>query len=83
MKQAGHDEITRFFRQVLSEVNEALRDLDIRDERAWELARRLHELWREAMRRASDSENSSPDSHPKGHPAMEELLQMIDVEVER
>jgi len=83
MKQAGHDEITRFFRQVLSEVNEALRDLDIRDERAWELARRLHELWREALRRASDPDLSSPVSHSKGHPAMEELLQMIDVEVER
>lgn len=83
MKQAGHDEITRFFRQMLAEVNEALRDLDIRDERAWELARRLHELWREALRRTSDSGISSRDTYPKGHPAMEELLQMIDVEAGR
>jgi len=83
MKRVGQDEITQFFRQMVAAVNEALGELDISDDAAWELARRLHQIWREALRRASGSQAHKSDAHPKGHPAMEDLLQMIDVEADQ
>jgi hypothetical protein len=83
MSRVAQDEITDFFRQVVVAINESIRGLDIRDEEAWELARRLHQLWREALRRVNSATSVSPGSHSKGHPAMEDLLQMIDVEVEQ
>jgi hypothetical protein len=79
MKSCGQDEITRFFRQVVAAVNEAVVELDIGDQAAWDLARKLHARWREALRRAHTAPPPpEPPSH--GHPAMEDLLQMIDLE---
>ena len=81
MNPCTQDEITRFFRQVITAVNEAVVDLDIGDQAAWDLARKLHALWREALRRAH-SAPPRPEPSPHGHPAMGDLLQMIDLEVE-
>ncbi len=79
MRPMGQDEITPFFRQVVVAVNDAIAAMNLEEPAAWELARTLHSLWREALRRAHSKPR--PSEHlPKGHPAMEELLQMIDVE---
>ena len=83
MRRVGQDEITQFFRQMVVAINEALGDHDISDDVAWELARQLHQLWRDALRRASGNEERKAVAHPKGHPAMEDLIQMIDVEAEQ
>lgn len=79
MKPCGQDEITRFLRQVVTAVNEAVIELGIGDQAAWALARKLHALWREALRQAHAA-TPRPEPTPHGHPAMEDLLQMIDLE---
>ena len=82
MTRGAHEEITIFFRQVVEAVNVALGDVDLREDAAWELARQMHECWRDALRRAFCADVPPATARPKGHPAMEDLLRMIDLEVE-
>lgn len=82
MKHASKHEITEFFQDIVAELNRLLADLEIDNGAMWELSRRLHTVWRAAMKRAQPDVSSRglPEAH--GHPALEELLRLVKVEVQ-
>lgn len=80
MTLLNQDEITNFFRQVVTAVNETVGRKDANDPALWDLAQRLHSIWREALRRAHSAGTARPSVTLTGHPALEELMRMIDVE---
>lgn len=74
--------VTRFFGELVDELARSLAHMDTGDKTAWELARRLHGIWRETIRRSRSSqpEDTPP---PEGHPAFTELKRLVDMEVEQ
>lgn len=73
--------LTQFFGEVVAELARGLAHLDGGDETAWEISRRLHAVWRAAIRRTRGAEaQEAPEA--VGHPAFTELKRLVDLEVE-
>jgi hypothetical protein len=81
MKHSSKHEITEFFQEIVGELNSGLADAGIDDGLMWELSRRLHAVWRAAMKRARPDASPNASPEPPGHPALEELLRLANVEV--
>jgi len=81
MSHTSRHEISEFFQEIVGELNHTLADARIDDGLLWELSRRLHAVWRAAMKRARPDDSTGDWSEPLGHPAFEELLQLVKVEV--
>jgi len=73
--------LTKLFREVVVAVNETLWDLDPDGQKTFELARRLHSIWREALRNSFKAPVREPEAGLGSRSAMDELLHLIDVEV--
>ncbi|GEM_PF-6676140 len=71
--------LTKLFRDLVLAVGEATKDMEIGDDRVWELARKLHSLWRGALRSVRSAETADPAQDLSGHQAMQELIRLIDV----
>lgn len=70
--------LTRMFRDVVLAVTEATEGMDIGDHRVWELARKLHGIWRAALRSVRAADTGDPAQALSGHQAMQELIRLID-----
>ena len=81
MDHTSKHEISEFFQEIVGELNRGLADAGIDDGLLWELSRRLHAVWRAAMKRAQPDGSANESPEPHGHPAFEELQRLVEVEV--
>lgn len=81
MKRTRQEELTEFFGEVVAEVSQTLSDCEIDDEVMWKLSRRLHGVWREAVKRLHAEESGRTRQPGESHPAFNELMRMVRVEV--
>jgi len=81
MKQTRQEELTKFFGEVVAEVNQTLSNSEIDDDLMWKLARRMHTVWREALKRLHAEESGRTRQPGESHPAFNELMRMVRAEV--
>jgi len=81
MKRSTRDELRVLFRTLVCDVNDVLTSRNVPEDVMWEMARRLHSTWREAMNRLETSDADEVRAAANRHPALSELLRLIDFEV--
>jgi len=81
MKRNRQEELTEFFGEVVAEVSQTLSDCEIDDEVMWKLSRRLHGVWREAVKRLHDEDSCGSRRPGESHPAFNELMRLVRAEV--
>lgn len=81
MKQTRQKELTEFFGELVAEVSAILSDREINEETIWMLSRKLHDVWRGAVKRLYEEESGETRQSGECHPAFKELLRLINSEM--
>ena len=81
MKRTRQEELTEFFGEMVAEISQTLSDGEIDDDLMWKLSRRLHGVWREAVKRLHAEESASIRQPGESHPAFNELMRLVRTEV--
>jgi len=81
MKRSVKDEMRGLFRALVCDVNDVLTSRNVNEDVMWEMARRLHSTWHQAVDRLAAEENDERRDAGHRHPALTELLRLIDLEV--
>ena len=81
MSRAKRDVLTEFFKKVVGDLNDVLGPADVDDDVVWDLSRRLHATWRQAV--AASEHEAAPEKgrQPRSHAALSELLRLVELEV--